>query len=86
MSDAWPRPVLPRKEPFRQELWRLVTPTGMPVLCEIVQVETGFEARVTGRDEDDFIGSNLQPTVGRAREVAELLRLRLLCEGFTAEG
>ena len=82
MTDDWPPPALPKVEPFRQELWRLVSPTGMPAVCEVVQIETGFETRVS-KGVDDIIATDLQPTVGRARQVAEMLRHQLLGEGFT---
>ena len=86
MIDDWPPPPLIPQEPYRIEIWRLVSPTGMPAICGVVQIETGFEVRVTkGADDSDIIGTDLQPTVGRARHVAELLRHQLLSEGFTKQ-
>ena len=41
--DDWPPPPLIPREPYREERWRLVSSTGMPAICEIVQIETGFE-------------------------------------------
>ena len=81
MPGGPPPPLVPQ-EPFREERWRLVSPTGMPAVCEIVQIESGFETRVS-QDLDDIIDTDLQPAVGRARQVAELLRNQLLCQGFT---
>ena len=82
ISD-WPPPPIPR-EPYRIELWRLTSPTGMLAICEVVQIETGFETRVT-KGPDDIVGTDLQPTAGRARQVADLLRHQLLKQGFNPE-
>ena len=54
----------------------------MPAICEIIQIDTGFETRVS-KDVDDIIATDLQSTVGRARQVAEMLRNHLLGQGFT---
>ena len=82
MSDPWPPEPLTPREPFREERWRLVSPTGMPAICEVVQIETGFETRVS-QGVDDIIATDLQPTVGRACQLAEMLRNQLLGQGFT---
>ena len=57
----------------------------MAAISEILQIDTGFETRVS-QGVDDFIATDLQPTVGRARQVAELLRNQLLGKEFTPSG
>jgi hypothetical protein len=83
VTDGPPPPLAP-KEPFHEERWRLVSPTGMVAICTVTQIATGFEVRVS-QAADDIIATDLQATVGRARHVAELLRGQLLGKDFRKE-
>ena len=68
--DEWPPPPLKPQEPFREERWRLVGPSGKPVVCTVEDVGVGYEVRV-GYSSDDVLYTRLLSNLEGARHFAD---------------
>ena len=68
--DEWPPPPLAPREPFREERWRLVGPSGRPVICTVEDVGAGYEVCV-GYSNDDPLYTRLLSKLEAARYFAD---------------
>ena len=75
--DEWPPPPLAPREPFREERWRLVGPSGKPVICTVEDVGGGYEVRV-GYSRDDVLYTRLLSRLEAARHFADSARPMLM--------
>jgi hypothetical protein len=83
--SPWPpEPLAPRT--FREECWRLVGPSGNPVVCTLEADAAGLEVRVTRANPEDIISTRRADSLEHAHALAEELRAALLADGaFTEE-
>ena len=85
MTDDYPLPPSPPREPFREECWALYGPTGKLATCWIEQVAGRYEARA-GYSETDILSTSLSRDLPKAREVAMVLYEELTTHGkFTKD-
>ena len=77
MTDEWPPPPLKPQEPFREERWRLVGPSGKPVICTVEDVGAGYEVRV-GYSSDHVLYTRLLGHLEAARHFADSARPMLM--------
>ena len=71
--EEWPPPPLTPQEPFREERWRLVGPSGNPVICTVEAVGVGYEVGV-GCSSVDVLYTRLLSNLGAARHFADTAR------------
>ena len=76
MEESFTTPLAPR-EPFREERWRLVGPTGKPVICTVEEAGTGYEVRV-GYSGDEVLYTRHLTNVEGARAFADEARPMLM--------
>ena len=75
--DEWPPPPLAPRAPFREERWRLVGPTGKPVICTVEDVGAGYEVRV-GHSGEPVLYTRLLFNLESARHFADSARPMLM--------
>ena len=76
MDESFKPPPAPR-EPFREEQWRLVGPTGKPVICTVEEAGTGYEVGV-GYSSDEMLYTRHLTNIDGARAFAAEARPMLM--------
>ena len=77
VTEPWyPEPLVP-PPPFREERWRLVGPTGKPVICTVEDAGAGYEVRV-GYSSDNVLYTRLLSNLEGARHFADSARPMLM--------